>query len=166
MLHRGSIFIVGLLIVISGSFAFAQKNAPPSGQFGIGIYSVNSLITEPPGGMTFTYALSHSMQLGSYFGLDVASGDIGSLTEFTLKPFFRYMMEAAVSPFFQGGMNVITSGGTTGVGLFFGGGLAYYLSQTFGIHAEMDVMQIGFSPSGIIFGFSNVKAGVEWYMAK
>lgn len=165
MLHRGSIIIVSLLIVFSGSFAFAQKNAAPSGQFGIGIYGLNSWLPEPPGGMTFTYALSHTMQLGSYFGLDVASGDIGNLTEFTLKPFFRYIIDAAVSPFFQGGMNII-SAGTTGVGLFFGGGLAYYLNQTFGIHAEMDVMQIGFSPSGIIFGFSNVKAGVEWYMGK
>ena len=143
--------------------ARAQKNEPPSGQFGVGIYAA----TGAPSGLEGTYAISENMQVGTLFSLGLSSGGGESSTTFLLAPYFRYLFSSAVSPFVQGGLSIISSGGSTNAGIFMGGGLAYYLSRRLGIHADVDIIDVTFSnPSILAFGWSNVRIGLDWFFSQ
>ena len=149
-----------LLFVCSVS-AFAQKSAPPSGQFGVGIYQSASAL---PSGVTLDYAMNHNLDLGTYLGLLVQSGG-GTATTFGLAPYIRYSFHSTVSPFIQGGIAVIGGGGTSTFGIFMGPGLAYYLDSHFGVHAEFDFLGIAFTdPMGVGFGWGSTRIGLQWFL--
>ena len=136
--------------------AHAQKNEPPSGQFGMGIYASNFY----PSGIEGIYAVSENLQVGSELGLRVGTGN----TIFLFAPFVRFQFSSKVSPFIQGGFNIADYGGAANAGLFFGGGLAYYLNRTVGVHADVDIINVTFTaPSSIFFGWSIVRAGADWF---
>ena len=136
----------------------AQKNEPPSGQPGIGVYASTYLLS----GVDFTYAISSNMQAGSLFTLSAGSG--GGGTNFLFGPFFRYQFSGTVSPFVEGGLVVQGNGGATSSGIFMGGGFAYYLNRTIGMHAGVELLNLLFSPSGVVFGFNSLIIGADWYL--
>jgi hypothetical protein len=48
--------------------------------------------------------------------------------------------------------------------LFLGGGVAYYLNQEIGLHADVDLLDISFSnPSLAQFGWFIVRGGADWF---
>ena len=149
-----------LLVFSTVSTAYAQKNAPPSGQFGLGVEVSSS---GSPGGISGTYAINRNMQVGTYFSLGIASANGVSATTFGLMPFFRYQFESVVSPYLQGGFSIFSQGGSSVSGMFVGGGLAYYFAQTFAVHADVDVLTIAFSPSATFFGWAYTRTGVMWF---
>ncbi len=148
------------LFVLSASLAYGQKNAPPSGQFGLGVYAITSNL---PSGVEGTYAINENMQAGAQTSLAVVSAGGASSTLFLLSPFFRYQFPSTVSPFVQGGMQILSGGGGSNFGIFLGGGVAYYINQTIGVNAGIDLLNIFFSPSVTTFGWSVVRVGADWF---
>ncbi len=92
--------------------AYAQKNEPPSGQFGVGIYAISTAL---PSGLEGVYAISQNLQVGSELSLLVGSGS----SQFLFSPFVRILFTSKVSPFLQGGFAVYSNGGTSS-GMFMG----------------------------------------------
>ncbi|MDP4242957.1 MAG: hypothetical protein Q8921_09500 [Bacteroidota bacterium] len=144
--------------------AFAQGKKAPSGQFALGLYVQSPTGLDAPGGISLTYAATPEMQVGSYLGLLVLSGGGSSSTTFELEPYVRYLFYGSVKPFVQADLLILSLGGGTNVGLGFGGGLAYAISPAFSINFDMSLLGVAFTNGGgIEFGFSNVKAGGEWF---
>jgi hypothetical protein len=144
------------ITVLAGSPAHAQTNDPPSNQFGLGFYVGSGGV----GGLDGVYAINKNVQVGTIFNLGVSSP---GFTTFQLSPFFRYQFHSTVSPFLGGGFSILVSNGQTFAGLFLGGGLAYYFATHFGIHTDVDIIAVRFSPSLINFGWTTVRIGGEWY---
>ncbi|SRR5579883_175720 len=158
-----SLSVIALALFVVPS-AHAQKNDPPSGKFGIGAYVASGIPGIPvPSGLSGTYAINSDMQVGSYLSLAVASSDGASATTFLLAPYFRYLFNSTASPYVQGGFSVITGGGSTTAGIFLGGGLSYYMSEHFGVHTDVDIIDVEFSPSSVVFGWANLRAGMMWF---
>ena len=159
ILNTLCLVVVASLIMLATHSTIRAQNAPPSRQFGVGVFSGNT-----GGGLTGTYAIDRQLQVGTYFALGVTSGGGASSTTFDLSPFVRYQFQAAVSPYIQGGFSIISGGGQTNFGLVFGGGLAYYFARTFGIHADVDILSILFTnPSLIGFGWNSTRIGAMWF---
>ena len=144
------------ITILAVSSAHAQKNDPPSGQFGLGLY----VGSEGGGGLDGVYAINKNIQVGTVFDLGVSSP--GSTT-FELAPFFRYQFTSTVSPFFQGGFSIVVANSQTEAGLFLGGGIAYYLGTHFGIVTDFNLLTVIFSPSFINFGWANARVGGIWF---
>lgn len=162
MLKATFLFLfLSLAILFQAASASAQKNAPPSSQFGVGILTGGS---GGASGLEGVFALNQHMQVGTLFGLQLQSGGGESSTTLEFAPFFRYQFVSTVSPFLQGGLAIVSVGGTSSSGMFLGGGLAYYIAETFGIHADVDILSVGFSPSLITFGWANGRVGVDWFL--
>ncbi len=142
------------------ALAFAQSNEPPSGQFGLGLFTGSAV-----GGISGTYAVSRNMQVGTAFTLGITSVGGGSATTFGLAPFFRYLFDAPISPYVQGGFSIASTPElNTTFSLAFGGGLAYYFNRTFGVEMSLDVLDIAFTnPSAVTFGWEYTSAGVVWF---
>ncbi len=153
-----------LVLCVCHQTAQAQRtSSSPSGQFGLGLYVQSATGLDAPGGVSMTYAINRNMQVGSYLALLVLSGG-GSSTLFELEPYFRYMFNGAVTPFVEGDLLVLSAGGGTDVGIGFGGGLACPISPAFTVNFDMTLFAVAFTNGGgIEFGFSNVKAGGEWF---
>jgi len=164
MLHiKNLCFLAGLLAITSLAIspAHAQKNEPPSGQFGIGVYSVRYWT---PSGLEAVYAINSSAEIGSELSLGVAGGGGGgSTTTFLIAPFARFSFPATVSPFVQGGLQVLVGGGGSNVGLFLGGGVGYNINHTISFNAGIDLLNIFFSPSFTTFGWSVIRADADWF---
>jgi hypothetical protein len=157
MRHITSSLILSIIVfVFSITSARAQKDDPPSGQFGLGFY----VATGGGGGLDAIYAINKNVQVGTIFNLDVTSP--GSTT-FQLSPLFRYQFNSTISPFVGGGFSILVANSQTYAGLFLGGGLAYYFGTHFGIHTDVDIIALRFSPSLINFGWTSVRMGGEWY---
>ena len=146
--------------VLAVSSAFAQTNEPPSGQFGLGVYAISSSL---PSGIEGTYALDQHLQIGSGMSLGVLSSGGRSSTLFSLNPFVRYQFQSKVSPFVQGGFEVLAGNGGANFGIFLGGGVAYYINHSVGVNAGIDLINILFSPSVTAFGWSIVRVGADWF---
>jgi hypothetical protein len=144
------------LTAIAIPSAHAQSDNPPSNQFGLGFY----VATGGAGGLDAIYAINKNVQVGTIFNLDVTSP---GTTTFQLSPLFRYQFNSTISPFVSGGFTILVSNGQTAAGLFLGGGLAYYFNTHFGIHTDVDIIGLRFSPSLINFGWTAVRVGGEWY---
>jgi len=150
-------FIVVTAVAIST--AKAQKNEPPSGQFGFGVYASEDFSC----GVDGVYALSPNLQIGSLLSFNVRSGGGNSSSLFLLGPFVRILASSKVSPYFEGRFMLFTGSGNSNAGLFLGGGLAYYLNHEIGVHAGIDIINLYFSPSFTIFGLTSFLAGADWF---
>ena len=95
-----------LLMVIFVSSANAQKNDPPSEQFGVGIYGITNFL---PSGFEVTYALDSTIQVGSELSVAI-SASVGS---YLIAPFVRYLYDWIVSPFAQAGLEPLFAGQAT-----------------------------------------------------
>jgi hypothetical protein len=136
--------------------AHAQQNDPPSGQFGLGLYVASG----GAGGLDAIYAINKNVQVGTIFNLGVSSP---GFTTFQLAPLFRYQFTSTVSPYLGGGFSILVQNGNTYAGLFLGGGLAYYFGTHFGIHTDVSIIALQFSPSVINFGWTTTRVGGEWF---
>ncbi|HEY3875779.1 MAG TPA: hypothetical protein VGM92_09900 [Candidatus Kapabacteria bacterium] len=164
---------------ITHAAVYAQDQHP-SGQFGVGVYSVRSSL---PSGLEGVYALTSSFQIGAEVSLGVTStgsstttipnGTGGfttvstgstSTTAFYAAPFARLLFGTGnVNPFIQGAVQIL-SNGTTNVGIFFGGGVAYHINKELALQAGIDIVNAMFStPSTISFGWSIIRADGDWY---
>jgi hypothetical protein len=155
-----------LVLSLASSSTYAQKNDPPSQQFGVGIYEASPSGLNAPSGISGAYALNRNLQIGSYLAFGVVSGSgVTTGTVFEAAPFIRYQFDGAVSPFVQGGLGIIAPfvGSTVG-GMFLGGGLAYYFDHTLAIHADVDLVIIGFNTSAILFGWDQSRLGIMWFL--
>lgn len=157
-------FVVAFIIL--GFFAItstrAQTNQPPSGKFGLGIYASNAF----PSGLVALYALSPNLEVGSMVSLSNTSGGGFTGTTFLLGPFVRVLFPTSVSPFVQGGFQIISRPAPTGttVGLFLGGGVAYYINHEIGLHAGFDLLDISFSnPSTTTVGWGVIRGEGDWF---
>jgi hypothetical protein len=148
------------LMILAIPSAHAQKNEPPSGQFGLGVYAITSNL---PSGLAGTYAINPNLQVGSDISLTVVSAAGESSTLFLLSPFVRYQFPSTVSPFVQGGFQILAGGGGSNFGIFMGGGVAYYLNHQIGVNAGVDILNIFFSPSVTTFGWGVVRVGADWF---
>jgi hypothetical protein len=155
------VFAIITLMVLFIPVAYAQKNDPPIGQFGIGVYAINSAVI--PSGLEGVYAFNPNVQVGSELSLGVTSAGGGSTTKFFIGPFARYLFASTVSPFVQGGLQFLT--GTTGsTGIFLGAGVAYNINHEIGLHASVDILNITFTnPSVTTFGWSIIRADADWF---
>jgi hypothetical protein len=162
-------FVAGIfLMALAISPAIAQKNDPPSGQFGAGIYALS---TSTPSGLEGIYAFSQNVQVGTELSLGITSSSGVSITNVVFEPFFRYLFTSTVSPYVQGGFTIVSTSGssfpgtnTTTTGIFIGAGVAYYLNHNIGINGGVDVLNLSFSsPSTTIVGFGIVRVGADWF---
>jgi hypothetical protein len=170
------------LIAIHSS-AIAQRGGDaPSGQFGIGMYL--QAYSLPYGGLTLEYAITKNIHVGTLFGFSSTSyggapaGTTApsSQTSFGFSPYFMFVMDGPVSPFFHGGIGIASlplSGGTSGTFMNFvlGGGIVHYWGGAFGVHADIDFLSLGLSaPSNYltttIIGFNQTRLGVLWFMGR
>lgn len=158
-----ALFTIVFSQLSSGSLAYAQKNEPPTAQFGIGVYAISNFI---PSGIEGIYAINTNLQVGTEFSLAINSGIWGGNT-ILFAPFIRYAFPSNVSPFIEGGFQLINvsvgGGSTTNSGIYIGAGVAYYLNHEIGVHGGVDIINTFFSPSGTSFGWSNVRVGADWF---
>jgi hypothetical protein len=155
------VFVMVTFTVFFVPLAHAQKNDPPIGQFGIGVYAINSLII--PSGLEGVYAFNPNVQVGSEVSLGVTSAGGASATKFFIGPFARYLFASTVSPFVQGGLQILTGTGSQ-TGIFLGAGVAYNINHEIGLHASVDVLNIAFTnPSVTTFGWSIIRADADWF---
>jgi hypothetical protein len=159
---KRAILLSAFAIFFAGTTVRAQSHMA-SHQFGLGLYIQSPTGIEAPGGISLNYALSHDIQLGSYFGLLMVSQG-GSNTMFAFEPYFRYLISAPVNPFIEGQFLVISPGGTTNVGVGFGGGLSYGIGPNFNLAVDMRLFGVAFTdPATIEFGFSDLKLVGTYY---
>ena len=131
-----------LLMVIFVSSANAQKNDPPSEQFGVGIYGITNFL---PSGFEVTYALDSTIQVGSELSVAI-SASVGS---YLIAPFVRYLYDWIVSPFAQAGLELYLQPGNTQPGLFLGGGVAFCLNHQINLHGDVDIVNFFPGSSGV-----------------
>ncbi len=148
------------LTVFTISPVHAQKNDPPSGQFGVGVYSIRS---STPSGLEAVYAINQNIQVGSELSLSVTSSGGASVTTILFGPFARYLIPTTVSPFIQGGLQVLSTGSTSNTGVFLGAGVAYNINHEIALHAGVDILNVYFSPSSTTFGWSFIPADADWF---
>ena len=148
-----------LLMALAVSSAHAQKNDPPSGQFGVGFYFITNYL---PNGLDVTYALDSDIEIGSSLSLSISN----SVATYLVSPFARYLFPelfpGIVSPFVQGGLQLYSVGTGTQTGIFLGGGAAYYISHEIGIHGDVDIFNLMFGSSGTTNWFV-FRAGADYY---
>ena len=135
-----------LLFIIVPS-AHAQKNDPPSGQFGVGIDLITNYL---PNELAFTYAMDSTMQFGCGFFLSLSAGSSGT---YLVTPFVRYLFPelfpGIASPFIQAGIQLYSPGAGTQVGIFAGGGVDYCINHQINVHGDVDIVNSFPGSSGI-----------------
>jgi hypothetical protein len=136
-----------VLMAISAFPAHAQKNDPPSGQFGVGIDLITNYL---PNELAFTYAMDSTLQFGCGFYLSLSAGSSGT---YLVTPFARYLFPelfpGLASPFLQAGVQLYSPGVGTQVGIFAGGGVAYTLNHQINVHGGVDIVNSFPGSSGI-----------------
>jgi hypothetical protein len=149
-----------LLMALTVTSAHAQKNDPPSGQFGVGIYLITNYL---PNGFEVTYALDSDIEIGSALSLSISN----SVGTYLVSPFARYLFPelfpGIVSPFVQGGFQLYSVGSGTQTGVFLGGGAAYYISHEIGIHGDVDIFNLMFGSSGTNLGWFVFRIGADYF---
>jgi hypothetical protein len=136
-----------VLMAILASSAHAQKNDPPSGQFGLGIDLITNYL---PDELVATYAVDSTMQFGAGFYLSLSAGSSGT---YLISPFARYLFPelfpGIASPFAQGGVQLYSPGTGTQVGIFVGGGVDYCINHQINVHGDVDIVNSFPGSSGI-----------------
>ncbi len=180
MITRLRIFALLLtLMVLFIPSAHAQKNDPPSGQFGVGVYAIS---TSLPSGLQGTYALNQNVQVGTGLSLGITNTNGVSATTILVSPFFRYLFNSTVSPFVQGGLMILSKPtytyttvpssnsvstnvtNNTITGIFLGAGVAYYINHEIGVTAGVDFLNAFFGTgSTTTFGWGIVRVGADWF---
>jgi hypothetical protein len=137
--HRKFIVIAfAALMAISASSAYAQKNDPPSGQFGLGINLITNYL---PDELVVTYAVDSTLQFGTGFYLSLSAGSSGT---YLVSPFARYLFPdlfpELASPFVQAGIQLYAPGAGTQIGFFVGGGVDYCINHQINVHGDVDII--------------------------
>jgi hypothetical protein len=136
-----------LLMTLAVSSAYAQKNDPPSGQFGAGISLITNYL---PDELVVTYAVDSTLQFGSGFYFSLSAGSSGT---YLISPFARYLFPdlfpGIASPFVQGGIQFYSPGTGTQVGIFVGGGVAYCINHQINVHGDVDIVNFFSGSSGV-----------------
>jgi hypothetical protein len=149
-----------LLMALAVSTAHAQKNDPPSAQFGVGIYFITNYL---PDGFEVTYALDSTLEIGSSLSLSISN----SVGTYLVSPFARYLFPelfpGIVSPFVQGGLQLYSPGSGTQAGIFLGGGAAFYLNHQVGIHGDVDIFNLMFGSPGTNLKWLVFRAGADYF---
>jgi hypothetical protein len=160
---KRALLLTAFFLFFAGTTLHAQSKMP-SNQFGLGFF------LEPgTGGLSGTYAISHNIHVGTYLSLGVGSvNGNSSPTTFLFAPFFRILFPGVVNPFVEGNVQVQGSGvageSQTDVGIGFGGGIAYGISQNFDVDFDLGLIGVGFTHGGSFsFGFSNVGVEGKWF---
>ncbi len=131
-----------MLMAFASSNAYAQKNDPPSEQFGVGIYGITNFL---PSGFELTYALDSdiNVQIGTELSASVST----SVGSFFVSPFARYLYPWIVSPFVQAGLQLYSQPGNVQLGMFLGGGAAFCINRQINIHGDVDIVNLFVTPS-------------------
>lgn len=140
MLRFHNLFYCAIILslVISAKTVCAQ-NAPPSDQFGVGIYNDFSYL---PAGFEITYAADSTLQFGSDLSLSISN----SVASYHIAPYVRYLYPTVVSLFAQAGIQLYSPSTGTQFGFFLGGGVAYTIKHQLNIHGDVDILNFFFSP--------------------
>ena len=161
--------VFGALLVLGASNAAAQSGVAPSGQSGVGIVAGTG--GNVPVGATYQYAFSPSFVLGAGLGLDMASVNSVSTTNYSFEVFGRWLFEGKVNPFAQVALrlNGFDNGVTTSTQkiLYAGFGLQYFMNQNVGVYSMLEIVTLNLeSGGGSQIGLRAPRVGLEWYFNK
>jgi hypothetical protein len=159
-------FVLACTLACALLVTSALAQSSPNGQFGIGLTqgSANS-------GVQMTYAINSNIHVGARlaFASVSQSGESESLLAFG--PFFRYLLNTSgVTPYLHAEFvyNSTSSGGfsSSTTSLLLGGGVAYYWNGTFGVRAEINLLNLGLDPSYTLFAIAPARLGVDWFFGR
>ncbi len=157
-------FLLAVGLILTAHSALAQTS--PNGQFGIGL-----TLGPAYSGAQFTYAVNPNIHVGGRLGFASFSQSGTSQSQFAFAPFFRYLFtDRGVTPYLHAEFNY-TSTSTAGVSssataLLLGGGVAYYWNSSFGVRAEINLLDLGLDPSYTQFAIAPARVGVDWFFGR
>ena len=144
--------------MVSGATMVSAQS--PSGQLGVGAsigwYDIGGHVV---------YAIDPAFHVGTQFGLLISDGH----TQLTFAPYGKYLFKGSkeLKPFLIGQLFLTSStvSGSSTTGLTFGGGAEYFITDHFGVFAQIAVLKVPFSPSTqyVTFGIATPAIGVEWF---
>jgi len=157
------LFFVVFVAITAAVVGPLYAQTAPNGQFGVG------LTLGSGSGAQFTYAINTNVHVGARLGFASQSQSGTSTSQFSIAPFFRYLFSASggVMPYLLGEFDYtsVSSGGTT-TALYLGGGVAHYWNATFGVRAEIFLLDLGLDPSYTQFAIVPVRVGVDWFFGR
>jgi hypothetical protein len=160
------LFFVVLVAITAAVVGPLHAQTAPSGQFGVG------LTLGSGSGAQFTYAINTNVHVGARLGFASQSQSGTSTSQFSFAPFFRYLFSASggVMPYLLGEFDYtsVSSGGVSqsSTALYLGGGVAHYWNATFGVRAEIFLLDLGLDPSYTQFAIVPVRVGVDWFFGR
>jgi hypothetical protein len=118
-----------------------------------------------------TYAINPNIHVGARLGFASVSQSGVSQSVFAFGPFFRYLLNTSgVTPYLHAefAYNSTSSGGVSNstTALLLGGGVAYYWNGTFGVRAEINLLDLGLDPSYTQFAIVPARLGVDWFFGR
>jgi hypothetical protein len=181
-------FVLACTLACALLVTSALAQSSPNGQFGIGLTlgSANS-------GAQMTYAINPNIHVGARLGFASFSQSGESQSVLAFAPFFRYLLNTSgVTPYLHAefAYNSAGSGGYPGnitaallsgggvyyrflrndasstTALLLGGGVAYYWNGTFGVRAEINLLDLGLDPSYTQFAIGPARLGVDWFFGR
>ena len=160
------LFFVVLVAITAAIVGPLHAQTAPNGQFGVGLTLVSG------SGAQFTYAINTNFHVGARLGFASLSQSGESASQFSFAPFFRYLFSASggVMPYLLGEFDYtsVSSGGVSqsSTALYLGGGVAHYWNATFGVRAEIFLLDLGLDPSYTEFAIVPVRVGVDWFFGR
>ena len=157
------LFFVVLVAITAAIVGPLHAQTAPNGQFGVGLTLVSG------SGAQFTYAINTNFHVGARLGFASLSQSGESASEFSFAPFFRYLFSASggVMPYLLGEFDYTSvSSGRSTTALYLGGGVAHYWNATFGVRAEIFLLDLGLDPSYTQFAIVPVRVGVDWFFGR
>jgi hypothetical protein len=160
------LFFVVLIAITAAVVGPLHAQTAPNGQFGVG------LTLGSGSGAQFTYAINTNVHVGARLGFASLSQRGESTSQFSFAPFFRYLFSASggVMPYLLGEFDYtsVSSGGVSqsSTALYLGGGVAHYWNATFGVRAEIFLLDLGLDPSYTQFAIVPVRVGVDWFFGR
>lgn len=157
------LYFVVLVTITTAVVGTLHAQTAPSGQFGVG------LTLGSGSGAQFTYAINTNFHVGARLGFASLSQSGESASEFSFAPFFRYLFSASggVMPYLLGEFDYTSvSSGRSTTALYLGGGVAHYWNATFGVRAEIFLLELGLDPSYTQFAIVPVRVGVDWFFGR
>jgi hypothetical protein len=157
------LFFVVLVAITAAIVGPLHAQTAPNGQFGVGLTLVSG------SGAQFTYAINTNFHVGARLGFASLSQSGESASEFSFAPFFRYLFSASggVMPYLLGEFDYTSvSSGRSTTALYLGGGVAHYWNATFGVRAEIFLLELGLDPSYTQFAIVPVRVGVDWFFGR
>ena len=154
-----NLFLVLIAFVMMSGAAMVSAQSP-SGQVGVGA----SIGWHDIGGHV-VYAIDPAFHVGTQFGLLISDGN----TQLTFAPYGKFLFKGSkeLKPFLIGQLFISSSSvsGSSTTGLIFGGGAEYFITDRFGLFAQLAVLRIPFSPTGskVSFGIATPAIGAEWF---